>query len=142
MGAVAARRPVMIYGWSGLVFIPYTRHRIFFKRSRRCGNFLGVENIADCQTFMPLLYPWRWQRRGCWYRLEFCISGRGPSGLFRDNWYTWCPSGIFAGCSLTTTFIFDDLFVPLSTLDFLELSFQHIVSLLIFPNGPYRLISV
>jgi hypothetical protein len=58
MGPVDARSPVMVYGWDGLVSIPYTRHGIFLKRSRRRGNFVGVENVADCQTFMSLLHPW------------------------------------------------------------------------------------
>ena len=47
MGAVGARRPVMIYGWDSLGSIPYARHRIFIKRSRRSRNFVSVENIAD-----------------------------------------------------------------------------------------------
>lgn len=58
MRAVGARRPVMVYGWDGLVPISHTRHRIFVERSRRCGNFVSVENVADCQTFMSLLRPW------------------------------------------------------------------------------------
>lgn len=58
MGTVGARRPVMSYGWDGLISIPYTRHRIFLNWSRRCGNFVSVEDIAECQTFMSLLRPW------------------------------------------------------------------------------------
>jgi hypothetical protein len=143
MRAVGARRSVMVYGWDGLVSIPYTRHRILLRQARRGGSLLGVENVADCQTFVScLLCPWRRQRRGCWYRLELCISRRRPFRLFGGNWCTWRPPGVFAGCSLSTSFILHNPLVPLSTLDLLELSFQHIISLLVVTNRLYRLISV